>query len=273
VRVASCPGGRAVDCRAEPISAVEVAAAVRGEPAPIELSCARPGPLHERVGILERGRSYPLRTAIALAARSRGWSTSVDEDLAAVRERLASLDPPAVSTATARRRLAETEDGAALEDRVTALRGQLVAARDRGEEPEALAEARERAVAELTERQTERVAAEQRLERARAAARSARDRREQRLRLEDRERNLLSRARDELVAAAEPHVRRALDALPVEAAPGDDPADVDGPEVAGAMAACRIGRVRAPIAVALPRFGAPVEAAAALDAPVVLVSP
>lgn len=282
--------GRAFDLRNRSVGTDEVAAAISssrprsadagtagtegsttGDDAPIEIRCADPGPVHERVGVVEPERSYPLQAALAAAARSRGLRAPQYEELAAVRDRLAALDLPPISLGEQRRRVAETDDGTALEEQVATLRGQLKAARERGDDPTALAEARERAVADLAERRTERLAAEQSLERARVDARTARDRREERLRLEDRERNLERAARRELTAALLPTFERALAALPGAATAGSSPGSVDGTDALGALAACRIAAIRAPIVLAGRWFDTAPAATAALDAPVILV--
>jgi hypothetical protein len=263
--------GRAFDLRDRPLAADDIASAIAGEDAPLAVRCAAPGPVHERVGVVEPSRSYPLRAVLAAAARERGLRASQNEELARVRDRLAALDLPPVSIAPERRAVAETDDATALEAQVATLRGQLEAARERGDDPEALAAARERAIADLAARRTERLAAEQSHDRARSAAQSARDRREERLQLEDRERNLERDARRELASAMAPAFERALAALPTDATTCDPPWNVDGPDAIGALAACRIAPVRAPIVVAGEWFDDATAATAALDAPVILV--
>ncbi|GAB3680098.1 hypothetical protein GCM10028857_02360 [Salinarchaeum chitinilyticum] len=270
--------GRAFDFRDSGLDASEVAAAVAGDgSAPIEIRCPDPGPVHDRVGVVEPGRSYPIRAALASAARRLGYSASQAAALADVRDRLAALELPPLSLAEERRHVAETDDATALEEQVATLRGQLEAARERGDDPAALAEARERAVADLTERRTERLAAEQSLDRARISAREHRDRREERLRLEDRERNLQRAARRELAGELQSSFERALSALPGDASPrtveGDDaPASVDGPDAISALAVCRIAPMSTPVVVAGEWFSTATAAAAALDAPVILVA-
>ncbi|AGN02474.1 hypothetical protein L593_12675 [Salinarchaeum sp. Harcht-Bsk1] len=263
--------GRSFDLRDREITAEDVSAAIRTESAPIDLRCAERGPIHERVGVVEPDRTYPLQAALAAVARERGLEASQGSELAEVRARLAALELPTVSLAEQRRRIADTDDAASLEEQVSTLRGQLEAARERGEDHEALAEARERAVAELAERRTERIAAEQSLDRARRSAREARDRREDRLELEDRERNLERAARRELAGELQAAFDRALDALPGDATAGESPGSVEGPAAIGALAVCRVARIRAPVVVAGDWFDAATAAAAALDAPVVLV--
>lgn len=155
--------GRAFDFRDRPIDARELAATIQdgsvgdGEattdrPDRVDVRCPQPGPVHERVGIVEPGRSYPLQAALAVAARTLGHESSVATELADLRARLGALDPPGVTLEDERRRVAATDDAAALEEEVATLGGQLDAARERGDDLEALAEARERAVADLTER-------------------------------------------------------------------------------------------------------------------------
>lgn len=278
--------GRAFDLRDRDVDAATVAEAIAREPhgvrddggigsgglARLAIRCPAPGPVHERVGVVRPGRSYPLQAALAAAARARGHRAPQADELREVRERLAALEVPDVSLTEQRRRVADAEDATGLEERVATLRGQLEAARERGDDSGALAEARERAVADLAERRTERLAAEQRLERARGRARDARDRREERLRLEDRERNLERAARRALAGQLRPAFERALAALPGSARAGDAPGSVVEDEVAGALAVCRVAPPVAPVVVAVDRFPSAAAAAAALDAPVVLVA-
>lgn len=268
--------GRAFDLRNRSVNAVAVADAIDGSAAPsaapIEIRCAKPGPVHQRVGMIDSDRSsYPLQAALAATARQRGLRSTRQEALRDVRDRLAALELPPVSLAEERRRVAETEDASTLEEQVATLRGQLDAARERGDDPAALAEARERAVADLTERRTERLAAEQSLDRARTSARAARNRREERLRLEDRERNLERDARRELASELQPTFERALAAVPATATPTDSPGTVDGPDAVGALAVARIAPLRAPVVVAGDWFASATAGAATLDGPVILV--
>lgn len=275
--------GRAFDLRDSDVEMDDVVAAIATvrddagggvDPESIRIRCPDPGPVHDRVGVVEPERTYPLQAALAAAARQLGFEGIGAEELRQVRDRLAALELPPVSLAEARRRVAETDDATGLAEQVATLRGELDAARERGDDPDALAEARERAVAELTERRTERLAAEQSLESARTAAREARDRREQRLRLEDRERNLERTARRDLAGSVQPAFERALSALPGDATTIDDadsPGRIDGSDALGALAVCRIAPVSAPIVVAGEWFASATAAAGALDAPVVLV--
>lgn len=274
--------GRAFDLRDRPIDVGDVAAAIAADGSgsddcedAIDVRCAAPGPVHQRVGVIEAERSYPLQAALTAAARQLGHESAVVDELATVRKRLASLELPAVSLENERRQVAETDDATALQEEVATLRGQLEAACDRGDDSEALADARERAVADLTERRTERLAAEQSLDRAQASAREARDHREKRLRLEDREGNLEREAREDLAATIQPSFERALTALPCCGSPsellGDSPWTVDGPDAVGALAVCRLAPIAAPVILAGDWFTSATAARAALDAPVILV--
>lgn len=271
----TAPGLSTASAEAEPTADAEVDRAAEAEPncgvaSTPTVRCPPPGPVHDRVGVVRSGREYPLRAALAATARWLGYESSVSDELEGVRERLAALDPPAVSLDEERRRVAETETGDELVERVAALRGQLDAARDRGEDPAALEAATERAVADLASRRTERLAAEQSLERARKHARERRDRLEERLELQDRERNLEREARRELATALQGSFERALAAVPGSTTTGARPWQVED-QVAGALAVCRIAPLSAPVVVAVDRFSSARAAAAALDAPVVLV--
>lgn len=263
--------GRAIDLRDSPTDASEVAAAIRDDSEAITVRCPAPGPVHSRVGIVRPDRSYPLRAALAATARCLGYRSSRDPELTAVRKELASLNLSQISTASEREALAEVDDVDEPAERVAALRGRIEAARERGESPGGSPVELREAIAELSERHTERAAAEQALERAREKARKARDRRERRLRLQDREHNLQQTARRELAATIEPVFERALDAVPGECVPGDRPGVVRGDETTAALAICRIAPLSAPVVVACDRFPNPGAAAAALAAPTILI--
>jgi len=271
--------GRAIDLRDRDVDPDVVAAAIRARSTEsdadradrLAVRCPPPSPVHEYVGVVRPDRSYPLQAALAAAARQLGHRAPQAEALQAARDRLDAIEVPEPSLAEQRRRVADVADGRDLAEQVATLRGQLEAARDRGDDPAAVADARERAVADLAEQRTERLAAEQALERARESARDARDRREERLELEDRERNLEREARRTLAERLRPAFERALAAVPGDAEPGETPGSVEEDWVAGALAVCRLAPVVAPVAVAVERFPTATAAAAALDAPVVLV--
>lgn len=216
--------------------------------------------LHEHVAVVAPGLSLARREALVAAARSRGETTSVDAELRRARDRLADLDEPVPPLADARRRVADAEaDLEAKRERVATLRGRLQETDDG-----AVAEAYRTAIGELSEAETERIAAREALADARERARRARDRRDERLRLEDRVANLERCAREELVAAVHP----AVDAAVAEA-PGAGASSFEGATpVTAALALVRIGRVRTPVVLACRRFEGAADAEAWLGAPV-----
>jgi len=262
--------GRAVTIE-EPIDPSRLARAIRqgrdaGGPPPIEVECPTAGALHERVGCIHPDRSLRPRTALAAAARSRGWTATVDDELEAVRDALADLDePPAVpEAADANRRLADaTAEIDRLRERVAAIRGRVAA-------DEAAADDLEAAVRGLSEVETAAAAARERRRATREAAREARDRLEERLRLEDRLGNVERRARRELVERATPDFRAALAAVPgLE----DVPDPFDAPTDAVALAVARVGELEAPVVLATDRFPDAGAGADWLDAPVLRREP
>jgi chromosome segregation ATPase len=216
--------------------------------------------LHDHVAVVAPGLSLQRREALVAAARSRGLTASVDDELRAVRERLADLDEPVPSLAAARRRVAEAEaDLEARRERVATLRGRLQETDD-----EALAEEYRAEIRALSEAETERAAAGEALAAARERARQARDVREDRLRLEDRVANLERRTREELVEAVRPEVDAA-----VRAAPGAEASGYEAAEpVTAALALVRVGVVRVPVVLACRRFEGAAAAEAWLEAPV-----
>lgn len=216
--------------------------------------------LHDHVAVVAPGLSLQRREALVAAARSRGLTASVDDELRAVRERLADLDEPVPSLAAARRRVADAEaDLEARRERVATLRGRLQETDD-----EALAEEYRVEIRALSEAETERAAAGEALAAARERARQARDVREDRLRLEDRVANLERRTREELVEAVRPEVDAA-----VRAAPGAEASGYEAAEpVTAALALVRVGVVRVPVVLACRRFEGAAAAEAWLEAPV-----
>jgi TolA-binding protein len=263
--------GRAVDLggTVEPRSVVR---AIRGESASVAVECPSPGPVHEHVGHVHEEMCLDLRGALAAAARSVGETAPQAEALTEARAELASLDVAETDLEAARRRLAEADASETrLRERVATLRGRVQALAE-AEAPEARADAREAledAVRELTEVETERIAAEQVLERAERAARDARDRRERRLELQDRVANLRRDVRRSLAAAVYDRFRAAVVALPGAGRAGDAPGDYEGDPVTAALAVARIADVTAPVVLEADRFDDAATAARRLDAPVV----
>jgi hypothetical protein len=279
-------GGRAVDLRHLDRSVGTVAGAVRAaatvgpsvRPRPsVHVDCDPAAPVHAHVCRVPPA-SFDLRDALVAAARSRGAVPAVADRLERARADLAAatreLDP--VDRAAAKRRAAAAgERERRLDERVASLRGRLAALRERDEDTAEVEAALAEAVEELTERETERIAAEQRLSQVERAARTARDRRSRRLRLEDRVGNLRREARRQLVAAVADEFVAAVAALPTDGDAGlaavadDGTVSYDGDPATAALAVARVARRAGPVVVAVDRFGSPAEAASRLDAPVV----
>jgi hypothetical protein len=238
----------------------------------VAVDCADPGPIHDRIGHVTPDTDPSLRGALADAARSRGISAPESTALAAARERLDSLSPPDADPSAARRRVAEVgEDRRRLRERVATLRGRLQALRE-VDDADAVAEAERElseATRELSEVETERIAAEQRLDRLERDVRAARDAREERLALQDRIGNLERAARRSLAAAVWDEFADAAAALPGDGAVGDDPGTYRGDPVTAALAAVRVADVDAPVVLSIRRFESATEAATRLNAPVV----
>lgn len=239
----------------------------------IEVRSRAAGPLHERVGCVGPSPSIRPRTALAVAARSRGWSTPLDARLAAARKKLESADVEGVDVdlAATRQRVAEASaDTEAVREQVATARGRLLAGGGgEGTDP-AAADRLEDAVRELSEVETAAVAARESHASARAAADRSRDRLRERLRLADEVGNLERAARATLVERAQPAYRAALGAVPGESVPGDPfAADPD----AMALAVARVGRLAAPVVLGCDRFPDADAAARWLRAPVIRLEP
>ena len=263
--------GRAIGLDSR-LPATAVVSAVRGEDADpwVEATCPRPGPVHHHVGHVAPSTTFSLRPALAAAARSRGETAPQRRALESARERLAELTPPETDVAAARRRVAAAgASEAALRERVATLRGRLQAVRDVGGDADPVQAELRTAIEELTEVETERIAAEQALDMAEREAQSARDRREERLRLEDRVANLERDARRSLAATVYEEFAAATAVLPGSAAAGDEPGEFEGETLTAMLAVARVADVDAPVVVEGGPFDSAAEAADALDAPVV----
>lgn len=269
--------GRAVDLVAD-VGPDDVAAAVRtgratADGTEIEVYARDPGPLHERVGAVGPSPSIRPRTALALAARSRGWSTPVDARLAAARERLDAVDVDGadVDLAASRRRVAEaTAETEAARERVATARGRLLAEAGDDATDGAAADRLAAAVRELSEVETAAVAARETHGSARTSVRRTRERLRERLRVADEVGNLERRARARLVEHARPAYRAALAAVPGHSIAAD-PFDTD-PD-AMALAVARVAHLRAPVVLACDRFPDARSAARWLRAPAIRLEP
>jgi len=219
-------------------------------PAPAEArECPSPAP-EAVLGRVPTGTS--LRRELAAAARSRGRESSVRDDIGRLRDEIAAIGVESVDLAEARRRVAEASgEEERLKERVAALRGDVRARRAVEAETDGALGDLESAAAELSNAQTERIAAEQALERARERADRARDERERRLELEDRLRNRRREARRELAIDVYPAFRGALNAVPgVDPLPaGAGPSEYEGPRLAASFAAIRIADLNASVAL------------------------
>ena len=260
--------GRAVDLVGSGVDPDTVLRAVR-DPSDDRVVCPETGPAHGRAGLVDSSAVPPLAT-LAAVARSLGERAPEDGRVAELRAELEGISAPTPETEPLRERVAAARDR--LEERrerVATLQGRLRAAREVGEDA-AEREAEDRladAVRELSEAETDRLAAEEALERARGEAREARDARERRLELQDRIDNLERDARAELARRVRPRVDAAVVATPG----GRATRFADADPVTARLAAARVADLRAPVVLARCRFDGAAPAAAWLDAAVVRV--
>lgn len=246
-----------------------------GDGPSVTVDCPPPGSLHDYVSPVRQGMGLRARTALAVAARSRGLTTSHDEKLAAVRERLAELTVAAAASDEERRELAETTDTDRLRERVAAARGRLRAAREADGDVAAASDELEAAVRELSEAETRAAATAQRLETARGRERDVRDRLERRRRLQDRAANLERDARAALVGRVRGEYARAVRSLEDVHPSTEGP--FEAPPAVAALAVVRVAAVDAPVVLdgggRVGRTFADADAAAAwLDAPVIYIA-
>lgn len=263
--------GRAVDLRDAAVGAEQLLASIREE-GRAPLTCPRPGPAHPFVGHIAPEMHLSLQAALAAAARSRGLRSEHDEDIRSLDAEIEAISVETVDLAPVRRRVAETgADVDSLREQAAHLRGRLEAEREAGRDTAETRAALRETIADLGEAETAELAAEQELAAGERDARAVRDRRDRRLSLVDERDNLARRARSALAGRVYPRFRRAIAALPVDAAPGERPAGFTGASVAAALGVARIAALRAPVVLEAAPFADALAARAALDAPVLLV--
>jgi len=261
--------GQALDLRDEAVEPTRLVESIRDPESPV-VSAARPGAVHERVGLLHPDMDLDIRGALAVAGRSIGLEAPQATAIASLNRRIEAIDPDAPDLRAARRRAATAgEEVVSLKERVERTSGRLTERRAADQPTEELEAKLADLTQRLTEAETEAIAARQALSQAQAAAATARDERERRLALVDRRENRRREARAWFLEALSERFEQALAALPIEATPAP-PSSYDGPPFAAALAIARLGAIDAPLVVADGPFETPIEARGALDAPVIL---
>ena len=84
--------GRVVDLRCQPVDGGRIAAAVRGERCFPAVDAPPTTPVYDYCGRVHPAMGLRTKTALAAAARSRGYETAADDAIADLREKLAALD-------------------------------------------------------------------------------------------------------------------------------------------------------------------------------------
>ncbi|MFO7926206.1 MAG: hypothetical protein ACQET5_02565 [Halobacteriota archaeon] len=221
--------------------------------------------LYDHVRVIAPGLPLRRADALAAAARSLDIETSVDAERRELRAKLETCPDSVPSRTDVWRRVAESiTELDAKRERVATLRGRLQEAGDEQLEGEY-----RDAIRELSEAETEHVAAKEALADVRSRARTVRDTRERRLRLEDRLENLRRTARRERRDTVEPMADAA-----VAAVPGCEVGRyADADPISAALALVRIGRIELPIVLACSRFETRRAAERWLDASVHRVDP
>jgi hypothetical protein len=233
----------------------------------IAVQARTPGPVHERVGCLHPEMGLHVRTALAEAARSRGYTTALDERIDMLGQRLAELSVEGVETTDQRRAVAEASaDTERLQETVAERRGELQTRREEGDAG-GTAEQFRATARELSEAETAAIAARQTLDQRRQAARDARDGLNRRMGLEDDLANARREARRRLVERTRDLFSRAVRSVPGGPGTVTDPFAVDA--LTAGLAVARIVDLAAPVVLACERFDSPRAASAWLDAPVV----
>jgi len=256
--------GRAIDLRDLDLDPGAVLAGIRGTNGPLTVEAPEPTPVHDRIGHVRPGMGVRIQTALAVAARSRGFEPPQVDAIAEVEDRLESMDTPALSVQQ-HSQTVDDGDVDAVRERVAELRGRLQALQDLDADTTAVETELQDAIRRLAELETEQVAARETRAERRSSARAVRDRREKRLELEDRLANLERSARAWLVSEVEDEYCEAVAAVPGRTPA--DPFEADG--VTAALALGRVASLAAPILVRCDRFVEPSAAATWLEAPVI----
>lgn len=222
-----------------------------------------------------RDEPASLRVLLARAARSWGMTAPQDDRIAALEAELAETDRPTTpELAPIRREVAESDTEIdRLRERVATLRGRLEERRADGGPTDGLESKLREAIETLTEVETQRLAARQRLTLARQRVRRARDRRERRLRLRD---ELDNRRRDARAALAErlyEPFAAVVRQLPGQASPGREPAAYTGSPVTARLGAVAVAAGDRPAVLAVNPFDDLQTAAERVAAPVIRVAP
>lgn len=261
--------GQAIDLRETPIRATRLVAAIR-DPAEELVIAPKPTPVYDHLGPIRSGMEFDCRVALAAAGRSLGLESPHSTAIARLDHRIESIDPETPDLRAARRRVAEAgTDVAALEEEVARTSGRVNARREADLPVEELEERLAALTRELTEAETEAIAAREALAQAESEAAAARDARADRLSLVDRRENHRRAAREWFLETLAGPFERALRGLPIEAEPAP-PSDYAGPSHEAALAVARIAALGAPVVLVDGPFETAVTARAALDAPVIL---
>lgn len=242
--------GPIVDLRDQPVDGSRIHDELRAGSA-TPSSESTPGRLYDRIGHLHAQSSPALRPALRLAMRTHRVETPVDRALATAQRSRIAVEIPDSSLAAARAGVADAgEDEAALRERVARLGGRVTALRETVDaDPSTDETALETATTALAEAETNHIAAKQRLSRARKEARLVRDRYERRRRLGDRVSNRQQEAQAYLVREGWHRFRRAVEAIPADAEPGEGPSDWSGPGWVATVALIHLAEMDTPIVV------------------------
>jgi hypothetical protein len=250
------------------VDADAVVAAVRETGADdIEIECASPTPVHERIGHIHGKMGLRTRTALAEAARTQGYETPYDEDIDRLESAIATISVEQTGIERYREALAAgREETDAPREAVAATRGRLAAHREQGLNTDELERELESKVRELAETETSTTAASQQFERTREQLRERRDRRERQLELADRLANRRRDARRWLVEQVEAEFVTAVRELPGEST---DPFDC--PAEAASLALGNVAEYAAPLVLETSPFESTAGAHEYLGGPVILL--
>lgn len=261
--------GQALDLRGTEVSATQIADAVR-DPAEDMVTASEPGSLHDHIGLIRPGMDFDCRVALAAAGRSLGLEAPQSGAIAQLERQIEAIDPETPDLRAARRQAAEAgQDVAALEEHVARTSGRLNARQEAGLSTEDLEDRLTELTRELTEAETDAIAAREALARAERQAAAARDARAKRLSLVDRRENRRREAREWFLDVLVAPFKRALRGLPTGTEPVA-PAEYAGPNQEAALVIARIAALGAPVVLAESPFETAIAARGALNVPVIL---
>lgn len=222
--------------------------------------------VYQYIRVITRDMSLNRRAAIAAAARSSGFQSSVDREIQETQGEILAHSPlppiPDLHTYQADLNNAESELET-LDEKVATERGRMQKEMEWGLDPSAISTYK-RLLQEWAEAKARATAAKERLQQAEQQQYRNRTSREAHLRLTDKLHNLERKARSELVTQLEETIDHAI-----SCAPGTAKSLPEATDSIVALAIARVATVKLPIVLVSSCFSSPHSAAEYLRSPII----